>query len=877
MQPPDAAPEQLDQVRALLDDPVHGGALARPLENPGGDIWDFEFLILNPFAANLLGCHAQGATYPRLSHSLREQDLLPLLKQVAETLQPETVEQRWSAEGGLRWVAVTAFPARGFVGLWLRDITESKEAEERLRVSEERLRLAFLATGDALWDWNTLTGYVWRNQVLAEMAGETGRPAEDFAWWADRLHPEDRPRVLAALETALNEASSFSYEYRFRGAQGRYRHILDRGCLIRDAAGRVVRAVGVMTDITARIEMEAELRKLALIAQRTSNSVVLTDAKRRIEWVNESFRRLTGYALEEVRGRTPGSFLQGPGTDPEVVREMRERLNRGEGFSVEILNYRKNGEPYWQRLDVQPMYSEGTLVGFLGLQLDITKQKQTEFKLLQSETLLRQAGRVARLGAWSLDLATNRPTWSEEVYRLHGAPPGKQFTLEEALEFYPPESRPLVAEAVERAVREGAPWDLETPFLNAQGKRLWVRVNGEPVMENGRCVRLIGTIQDISEQKEMERRLLQAQKMDAIGRLAGGIAHDFNNLLTVIRGYSEMLVASRPGNDPALPLLREILTATGRAGALTQQLLAFGRRQPQHLVPVDLNAQVRDMVSMLRRIIGEHIGLGTRLDPQLGMVRADPVQLEQVILNLVLNARDAVGKGGGRVEITTANADRVRAPGRSTAWVMLSVADNGCGMTEEVKARLFEPFFTTKPPGKGTGLGLATVYGIVEGSQGWIEVESEPGSGSVFRVFLPRLPRQTEPKSELREATATPAGQETILVVEDEPSVRAFVTRVLATQGYRVLSAGSPEEAFAAASRERPIDLMLSDVVMPGMNGFELADRLARQHPGLRVLFMSGYYEPHAEQGARRPVLVKPFSPAVLAQTVRRCLDGQAE
>ncbi len=744
-------------------------------------------------------------------------------------------------------------------------------------MSEERLRLAFLATGDALWDWNTLTGYVWRNRRLAELAGEAGPPAEDFAWWADRLHPDDRPRVLAALEAALNEGKAFSYEYRFRGAHDRYRHILDRGCLIRDAAGRVVRAVGVMTDITARKEMEAELRKLALIAQRTSNSVVLTDARRRIEWVNESFQRLTGYALEEVRGRTPGSFLQGPGTDPEVVRDMRERLNRGEGFSVEILNYRKNGEPYWQRLDVQPMHTDGALSGFLGLQLDITAQKQTELKLLQSDTLLRQAGRVARLGAWSLDLATNRPTWSEEVYRLHGAPAGKQFTLEEALEFYAPESRLLLVEAIERAVREGTPWDLEMPFLNAEGKRLWVRVNGEPVLENGRCVRLIGTIQDISQHKEMERRLLQAQKMDAIGRLAGGIAHDFNNLLTVIRGYGEMLLAAHSGDDPALPLLREILTATSRAGALTQQLLAFSRRQPQHLVAVDLNAQVREMVSMLRRIIGEHIGLETPLDPGLGMVRADPVQLEQVILNLVLNARDAVGSQGGRVEIATANVDRVRLPGGSTEWVMLSVADTGCGMTEEVKARLFEPFFTTKPSGKGTGLGLATVYGIVEGSQGWIEVESEPGRGSVFRIFLPRLPRQAEPEPERRNTAAASGGQETILVVEDEQTVRAFVTRVLASQGYRVLSAGSPEEAFAVASQERRIDLMLTDVVMPGMSGFELAGRLAEQQPGLRILFMSGYYESQAEEGASRPVLVKPFSPAVLAQTVRRCLDGQAE
>jgi two-component system cell cycle sensor histidine kinase/response regulator CckA len=877
MQPSDAAPEHWDRVRALLDGPV-SPSLARPIESPSGSIRDFEFLILSATAVRLLDCKAPEGAYSRLSDSLRQQELFPLLTRVAETRQAETSEQTWAVAGSMRWVEVTAFPARDdTVGLWLRDITDRKETEERVRVSEERLRLALLATGDALWDWNTLTGYVWRNQALAEMAGETGPPAEDFAWWAERLHPEDRPRVMAALEAALNEGTSFSYEYRFRHAQGHYRHILDRGYPTRDAAGRVIRVVGVMTDITARKQMEAELRKLALIAQRASNSVVLTDAQRRIEWVNDSFRQATGYTLEEVRGRTPGSFLQGPGTDPAVVRDMRERLNRGEGFSVEILNYRKNGEPFWQRVDVQPMYTDGALSGFLGLQLDITPHKQTELKLVESETLLRQAGRVARLGAWSLDPATNRPVWSEEVYRLYGAPVGAQFTVEEALAFYPPEARVLLMEALERAVREGTPWEIETPFINAQGKRLWVRVSGEPVMENGRCVRLVGTIQDISPQKEMESRLLQAQKMDAIGRLAGGVAHDFNNLLTVIRGYGEMLLAMCGGDNPATPLLHEILTAASRAGALTQQLLAFSRRQPQHLVPVDLNAQVREMVSMLRRVIGEHIRLDTRLEADLGMVRADPAQLEQVILNLVLNARDAVGPQGGQVEITTANVERARTPGGSAEWVMLSVADTGCGMTEEVKAHLFEPFFTTKAAGKGTGLGLATVYGIVDGSQGWMEVESSPGAGSVFRVFLPRLPRRTESELEQRQTAAVSGGQETILVVEDEPAVREFVTHVLAAQGYRVLSAGTPEKALAVASRERPIDLMLSDVVMPGMTGFELAARLAQQHPGLRVLFMSGYYEAQAEQGASRPVLLKPFSPDVLAQTVRRCLDGEAE
>ncbi|MGH7342968.1 MAG: ATP-binding protein, partial [Candidatus Rokuibacteriota bacterium] len=361
----------------------------------------------------------------------------------------------------------------------------------------------------------------------------------------------------------------------------------------------------------------------------------------------------------------------------------------------------------------------------------------------------------------------------------------------------------------------------------------------------------VGTVRDVSQRKQAEealrqteQQLRQAQKMEAVGQLAGGIAHDFNNLLTVILGRSDLL-RRRMGEDGPLRRDVELITATAaRAGALTRQLLAFSRNQVLQPKVLDLNTVVSRMATLLRRLIGEHIHLVTVFQPDLGPVRVDPTQIEQVIVNLVVNARDAM-PAGGTLTIETANARSdesaagLEASAGPGSLVCLTVRDTGCGMDADVQAHLFEPFFTTKPPGKGTGLGLATVYGIVKQHNGGIFADSTPGQGATFRIYLPRAIPETPDETDVPPAPRP--GNETILLVEDEVEVRILAEEILRGHGYTVLAA-SPDEALALAERHpEAIELLLTDVVMPGTSGRVLADRLMRLRPDTKILFMTGY------------------------------------
>ena len=394
---------------------------------------------------------------------------------------------------------------------------------------------------------------------------------------------------------------------------------------------------------------------------------------------------------------------------------------------------------------------------------------------------------------------------------------------------------------------------------------------------------LVYTVRDLTRQRKLEDQLVQAQKMEAVGQLAGGVAHDFNNLLTVIMSYSSMLLADMGADDAARGDIQEISDAAGRAAALTRQLLAFSRKQVLQMRAVNINAVVTDVEKMLRRLIGEDILLTTHLDPDLALINADPGQLQQVLINLAVNARDAM-PGGGDLTITTDNAELSdehgerhlgAAPGN---YVMLAVTDSGTGMTKEVQQRLFEPFFTTKGPGKGTGLGLATVYGIVKQSGGDVYVYSELGHGTTFKVYFPRLTKAEPATTTAEHRAVTPSGSETVLLAEDDEAIRTLGARVLGGLGYNVLVARTGGEALRIVAEHKGIiDLIATDVVMPEMNGSQLVERVLEARPGIRVLFMSGYTD---DEVMRRGVidgqtafLQKPFTPDLLAHKVREVLD----
>ncbi len=448
----------------------------------------------------------------------------------------------------------------------------------------------------------------------------------------------------------------------------------------------------------------------------------------------------------------------------------------------------------------------------------------------------------------------------------------------------PLEYRKFEADIVQKIIRTGEPAEYEKEYLRKDGSRVAISltvfvVKGRDSQPGG----LAAIIKDITERKRLEAQFHQAQKMEAVGQLTGGIAHDFNNLLTIVNGYSEMLLQSLPANDPQRDNAVQIKEAGERAVALTRQLLAFSRKQMLEPKVLDLNAVVTNTEKMLTRMIGEDIKLAAALMPKLGRVKADPGQIEQVMMNLAVNARDAMPQGG-KITIETANVELdenfarkhvVVKPGR---YVMLAVSDTGCGMDAETQKRVFEPFFTTKGLGKGTGLGLATVYGIVKQSGGSIWVYSEVGRGTTFKVYLPRV--EEEPDVVLPGAVrAAPLkGTETILLVEDDAPLRKLTQAILKKGGYAVLSAGHSDEAFrVCAEHKGPIHLLMSDVVMPDMSGYELAQRMTSAHPDMKVLYLSGYTDDtvvrHGVLDRSMAFLQKPFTTHGLLRKVREVLD----
>jgi PAS domain S-box-containing protein len=403
-----------------------------------------------------------------------------------------------------------------------------------------------------------------------------------------------------------------------------------------------------------------------------------------------------------------------------------------------------------------------------------------------------------------------------------------------------------------------------------------ITLNGE------RCI--LTTTNDITDRKQLEEQLVQAQKMEAIGRLAGGIAHDFNNLLTAIIGYSQLLLRRAPADDPSRQELEEIQKAGERAATLTGQLLAFSRRQVLQPKILDLNMVIADIGKMLQRLIGEDVELRTHFDLRIGLAKADPGQVEQVVMNLAVNARDAMPHGG-KLTIETANAylDESYAGQHAEVqpgpYIMLAMSDTGTGMDKQTQARIFEPFFTTKEQGKGTGLGLSTVYGIVRQSGGHISVYSEPGRGTTFKVYLPQANESCPARDPLAPAPELLSGTETVLIVEDEDAVRQLTQQVLKANGYTVLEASNPNDALGlAASFREQIHLLISDVVMPGMNGGALVSHLSQLRPTTRVLYISGYAEDaivqHGILDSGTPFLPKPFTPDGLLRKVRKVLDG---
>jgi PAS domain S-box-containing protein len=561
-----------------------------------------------------------------------------------------------------------------------------------------------------------------------------------------------------------------------------------------------------------------------------------------------------------------------------------DAITHGREWHGEFHNRKKDGSLYWEFASISAVAdAQGRPTHFIAVKEDITARKVAESALAKSELYYRS------LIEHALDLtAVLAPDGavlfvSPSVERLFGIRP-EEATKRNVFELIHRDDASHVRERIAGVLARGAQFEhVEFRVRHTDGTWRTLSAIGKPLPPETGIQGLIINARDLSERQELEARLMQSQKMEAVGRLAGGVAHDFNNLLTAILGYTELLLADVGSEDPKTGELNEILAAAQRAAALTRQLLTFSRKQVVQVETVDVGATIRGVEQMLRRVIGEDVAVSVDVAGDVGLVRADRSQIEQVLLNLVVNARDAMPKGGA-LRIGAANATRAGAirrdgePPAAGEWVEVSVSDDGVGMDEETLLHIFEPFFTTKPRGKGTGLGLATVYAIVHQAGGFTEVTSAPGAGTTLRVFLPRAkdgPATPRPRSGAQRRPLT-RGTETILLVEDEELVRKLAAEVLRSRGFTVLSAASGPEAIALADANAPaIRLVVSDVVMPGMSGPEMTSALAARGHHFPVLYMSGYAE--SDSGALlpegAPLLQKPFSPDALVRRVRAFLD----
>lgn len=786
-----------------------------------------------------------------------------------------------------------------------RDITVRKQAEAALHESEIRLRtLSDNLPGGLVYQIDSgVDGqerrFIYFSAGVESLHGITAAQAmADAMAIYGQVIAEDRPLVAAKEEAARNRMESFAAEVRLRLPSGETRWRLFASAPRRLTNGHLVWD-GIEIDITERKQAEMALQKseerYRSMVETTTEWIWEMDAAGRHTFTNPVVTSFLGYAPQEFLTLDLSSLLHEEDL-AVVTRRLPQLMTARQGWQGWVLRWRhKDGGYRYLESNARPILDgAGALAGYRGADRDITDRMAHEAALRHSQTLLQAVFDGSDDCIFVKDedgrCVLHNPALHEFMARLLGtAFPADGLIGKRDHEYLPATIADRLT-ADDAAVRaSGKPQTIEETFSLA-GQALTFQTRKFPfILSEAAGPGILGVARDITDRKHAEEerarlqtQLLHVQKMESVGRLAGGVAHDFNNMLSVILGHADMALAKL---DPSLPLhadLEEIRKAAARSADLTRQLLAFARKQTVAPKVLDLNETVAGMLKMLRRLIGEDIELTWQPGMDLWPIKMDPSQIDQILANLCVNARDAIA-GFGRVGITTENSvcDEDCCVGQpefvAGEYVVLAISDNGCGMDPETLACIFEPFFTTKELGKGTGLGLATVYGIVKQNSGFINVRSEQGRGTTFQVCLPRHVPITERLAEQAPAQPTAPGHETILLVEDEPAILEMTAAMLEYLGFTVLTAGRPGEALRLAENHPgPIDLLLTDVVMPEMNGRDLAKNLLALYPGLKRLFMSGYsadvIAPHGVLDEGIHFLQKPFSLEDLAARVREAL-----
>lgn len=866
-------------------------------------VWDadpatFQFRFVSERAQEILGYPVEQWLkepdfWSRHLHAEDREWVLASCRKAGETGGDTTLEYRMiAADGRVVWIRDNARVVLGGKGpAQLRglmvDITETKQAQHALQKSEATNRALLGAIPDLMLRIRSDGTYL-NCKASRELPFGVDPASMIGSNVLKVLPPEVAVEAMFLIGRALDTGDTQVHEFRLYGDDAS-----------RDLEARIVASgenevLVLVRDITSRKRAEEAVRAAEAELRRVLSSVsdciwtaeVDSDGQVRLLYISPVIAKISGRPPEYYAGPEQWYGQAHPDDRARFEEFLRQTAARpGGSRQIEYRVVWPDGSIRWVRTAATASRLDENRVRVDGVDADITGSKLADEARRQASEALEAVIQASPLAIFALDLEGRIKSWNPAAERIFGWAACEVLDISMPLLGAPD---PEVFHAlIERGKRGEMMNGIEVTQQRKDGSlvevAIWTALLRD---EAGAPSGFMTVAADISQRRQLEEQLRQSQKMEAVGRLAGGVAHDFNNLLTVITGYGYMLLDDLQANrcEPLRGSVEEILRAVDKASALTNQLLAFSRRQIARPKPIDLTVLVADMDRMLRRVIGEHIEVVAELSPDLGIVRADPGQIEQVLMNLIVNSRDAM-PGGGRITVRTENVefdvDSATVPfgaprGR---YVKLSVTDTGHGMDEATKARVFEPFFTTKDPGKGTGLGMSLVYGIIKQAGGEIEVASGVGEGTSIAIYLPRIEEAAQQGSEAPAPSEAECGSETILLVEDEDDVRKLVVDVLTQRGYSVLETSRPDEAVLMCEEHpKEIHLLLTDVVMPGMNGRELAERLAWMRPEMKAVYMSGYTQDAKICGGLEALFLrKPFTPSVLAKKIRQVLDEAGE
>lgn len=728
---------------------------------------------------------------------------------------------------------------------------------------------------------------IWVGGSIEKVTGFTFEEIQRRGGWETLIFENDMPIPVGQLK-ALLAGNPKTVEYRILDKENRVRWMRDCARPVYDnREERVTLIYGAVQDITGEKKAETALKKseknYRMMVESSNDLIFQEDIEGNFVFFNKAFETMLGYTPEDMT-QMNGFEIIHPDDIP-AAQEIFSRMITGKHVKGhEVRTRKKNGDYVYIMVDAIPVYdSHDNIIGIAGTGKDITVYKKAEAALRESEAKYRHLIQHSHDAIYVL-YDRKFEMINDKFTEMLGV------TLEEAnhpnfdfMDLVAPGSRKLIKER-NRQIMKGDSMpaqQYEFTAIAGDGSEIELEVSVSYIKYK-KGIATQGILRDITHRKQLEAQLRQSQKMEAIGRLAGGVAHDFNNILTVINGYGSLILSRMDQGEKYYKYITQMKDAGERASRLTNQLLAFSRKQVIRPRVVNLNTMVTEMETMLRRLVRENIDFVMKLESDTGNVNVDPGQMEQVIMNLVVNARDAMPTGGVLsihtsrllVEKDFERGSLVVKPG---PYCLLEVADTGIGMDEEIYSHVFEPFFSTKAKGKGTGLGLATVYGIVKQNNGYIWLDTQPGKGTKVEIYLPQVKKSPRQKTEEIKAFST-KGNETVLLVEDDDAVRNLAREILVENGYTVLEAVQGEDALDISRRhEGKIDLLLTDVVMPEISGRQLAEQLVMERPDIEVIYLSGYsYNAIAHHGVLEPgvtFIQKPFSPAILLQKIRSLLD----